>query len=156
MKFETVRSHFLSDVFVLLWSENFATMATWRNDFSVLFVVYVFRILLASFLLSKLPACFICRYTRPLQRKPDFRKFQESGALESGIQLKESGIPLTIGIGNPSSIDKEPGFGAWKSGIHCAESRIQNYLGLPCMGQIHSHWCTNKLFGIKIHKFCTR
>ena len=124
MKFETVRSHFLSDVFVLLSSENFATMATWRNDFSILFVVYVFRILRASFLLSKLPVCFICRYTRPLQRKPDFRKFQGSGALESGI-------PLTIGIGNPSSTYKEPGFGAWKSGIHCVESRIQDCLGFP-------------------------
>ena len=122
MKFETVRSHFLSDVFVLLSSENFATMATWRNDFSIMFVVYVFRILLASFLLSKLPACFICRYTRPLQRKQDFRKLQGSGALESGI-------PLTIGIGNPSSTYKEPGFGAWKSGIHCVESRIQDCLG---------------------------
>ena len=31
----------------------------------------------------------------------------ESWALESGIQLKESGIPLTIGIRNPSSTDKE-------------------------------------------------
>ena len=30
----------------------------------------------------------------------------ESWALESGIQLKESGIPLTIGIQNPSSTDK--------------------------------------------------
>ena len=103
---------------------KFCYHATWRNDFSVLFVVYVFRILLASFLLSKLPACFICRYTRPLQRKQDFRKFQGSGALESGI-------PLTIGIGNPSSTYKEPGFGAWKSGIYCVESRIQDCLGFP-------------------------
>ena len=156
MKFETVRSHFLSDVFVLLSSENFATMATWHNDFSILFVVYVFRILLASFLLSKLLVCFICRYTRPLQRKQDFRKFQGSGALESGIQLKESGIPLTIGIGNPSSTYKEPGFSAWKSGIHCVESRIQDCFGFPCVGRIHSHWCTNKLFRRKIYKFCTR
>ena len=31
----------------------------------------------------------------------------ESWALESGIQLKESGIPLMIGIQNPRSIDKE-------------------------------------------------
>ena len=30
----------------------------------------------------------------------------ESWVLESGIQLKESGIPLTIGIQNPSSTDK--------------------------------------------------
>ena len=37
MKFETVRGiHFLRDVFALLSSRNFATMATWRNDFSSL------------------------------------------------------------------------------------------------------------------------
>ena len=30
----------------------------------------------------------------------------ESWALESGIQLRESGIPLTIEIQNPSSTDK--------------------------------------------------
>ena len=33
MKFEAVRIHFLSDVFGLLSSKNFATMTTWRNDF---------------------------------------------------------------------------------------------------------------------------
>ena len=32
MKFKAVRIHFLIDVFVLLSSKNFATMATWRND----------------------------------------------------------------------------------------------------------------------------
>ena len=31
---ETVRIHFLSDVFGLISSRNFATMATWRNDSS--------------------------------------------------------------------------------------------------------------------------
>ena len=36
MKFETVRIHLLNDVFGLLSSRNFATMATWRNDFSSL------------------------------------------------------------------------------------------------------------------------
>ena len=36
MKFEAVRIHFLSDVFSLLSSKNFATMATWRNNFSSL------------------------------------------------------------------------------------------------------------------------
>ena len=36
MKFETVRIPFLSDVFGLLSSKSFATMATWRNDFSLL------------------------------------------------------------------------------------------------------------------------
>ena len=33
MKFETVQLHFLSDVFGLVSSRNFATMATWRNKF---------------------------------------------------------------------------------------------------------------------------
>ena len=32
--FETVRIRFLSDVSGLLSFRNFATMATWRNDFS--------------------------------------------------------------------------------------------------------------------------
>ena len=35
MKLETVRIHLLNDVFGLLSSRNFATMATWRNDFSL-------------------------------------------------------------------------------------------------------------------------
>ena len=38
MKFEAVRIHFLSEVFALLSSKNFATMATWRNDFSSLLI----------------------------------------------------------------------------------------------------------------------
>ena len=33
IKFETVRIHFLSDVFGLYHPEIFATMATWRNNF---------------------------------------------------------------------------------------------------------------------------
>ena len=36
MKFETVWIQFLADVFSLLSSRNFATMATWREDFSYL------------------------------------------------------------------------------------------------------------------------
>ena len=34
MKFESVRIHFLSDVFDLLLSRNFASMVKWRYDFS--------------------------------------------------------------------------------------------------------------------------
>ena len=47
---------------------------------------------------------------------PEVRKFL---LVESGIQLKESGIPLTFGILNPSSTDKE-------FGIQYRESRIQD------------------------------
>ena len=49
----------------------------------------------------------------------------ESFTSEFGIQLKESGIPLTIGIRNPSSTDKvrNP-----ESGIHGVKSTIQDYL----------------------------
>ena len=46
-------------------------------------------------------------------------EYLESWFLESGIQLKESWIPLTIGIRNPSSTNKE-------SGIQYLESEIQN------------------------------
>ena len=48
----------------------------------------------------------------------------KSWALDSGIQLKESGIPLTIGIQNPSSTVLE-------SAIQYLESRIQDCLGIP-------------------------
>ena len=41
MKFETVRVHFLRDVFGLLSSINFDTMATWRNDFSSLLGLFI-------------------------------------------------------------------------------------------------------------------
>ena len=58
----------------------------------------------------------------------------ESWALGSEIQLKESGIPLTIEIQNPTLTEKD-----WKGvlvfGIHCVESRIQNCLGFPYMGR---------------------
>ena len=38
----------------------------------------------------------------------------KSWALESAVQLKESGILLTIGVRNPSSIDNESGIhGVW-------------------------------------------
>ena len=36
MKFETVRIYFFKYIFGLLSSKNFATMTTWRNDFSFL------------------------------------------------------------------------------------------------------------------------
>ena len=59
--------------------------------------------------------CFSECFTPPTQSTIRFPKNvdkfslwnPESWALESGIQLKESGIPLMIGIQNPSSIDKE-------------------------------------------------
>ena len=37
MKFETVQFHFWSAVVGLLSPRNFATMATWHNDFASLF-----------------------------------------------------------------------------------------------------------------------
>ena len=40
MKFVTVRIHFFRNVFGLLSSRNFATMAMWRNDFSSLLAVW--------------------------------------------------------------------------------------------------------------------
>ena len=59
-------------------------------------------------------------------RNPESMKFclrnPKSWALESGIQLKGSGIPLTIGIQNPSATDKEPGIQYLESGIWNSES----------------------------------
>ena len=50
--------------------------------------------------------------------------------MESGIQLKESGISLTIGIRNLSSVDNESGIQYLESGIHGVESRIQDCVSL--------------------------
>ena len=56
----------------------------------------------------------------------------ESHGLESGIQLGESGIPLTIGIQNPISTDRE-----LESWIYGVESTIQDEdgVGFPYIGQ---------------------
>ena len=48
-----------------------------------------------------------------------------------GIQLKESRIPLTIGIRNPSSTNKKSAVEYLESGIPSLESRIQDCLRLP-------------------------
>ena len=62
----------------------------------------------------------------------NFRFFHVNGeyawALEPGIQAKESGIPLTIGIRNPSSTDRE-------SGMDGMESRIKDCLAFLYMAQ---------------------
>ena len=51
------------------------------------------------------------------------------------IQLKESGIPLRIGIQSPNFTDKESGIQFLESGIHDVESRIQDCPGFPHMGR---------------------
>ena len=58
-------------------------------------------------------------------------RIPESGKfwlVESGIQLKESGIPLTIRIQNPTSTVR---IQYLESGIHGVEFRIQDCLGFP-------------------------
>ena len=59
----------------------------------------------------------------------------ESWALESVIQLKESGIPLTNGVWSPSSTDKESEVHYLESRTQGVESRIQDCLGLPYIGR---------------------
>ena len=49
----------------------------------------------------------------------------ESWVLDSGIQLKESGIPLTIGIQNPVLLTNTE-IQYLESGIHSVDSRIQD------------------------------
>ena len=46
--------------------------------------------------------------------------------MKFGLQPKQSRIILTIGIGNPSSTDKESEICYLESGIHGVESRIQD------------------------------
>ena len=60
---------------------------------------------------------------------------RESRVLKFGIQSKKSGIKLTIAIQNPSSTYKT-GIKYLESGIHGVKSRIQDCLGLPCMGRL--------------------
>ena len=55
----------------------------------------------------------------------------ESSALKSVIQLRKSKIPLTAGIQNTSSADKESGIQYPESGIDRVASRIQDSIGLP-------------------------
>ena len=59
----------------------------------------------------------------------------ESRTLESGIQLKESGILSTIEIRNPSPTEKESRIDYLESGIHGVEPRIQTCLGFPYIGR---------------------
>ena len=65
----------------------------------------------------------------------------DSGNLGFGIrntlELKESGIPSTIKIRNPSSTDKETGFQYLESKINGVESKIQKCLGFLSMGRFY-------------------
>ena len=75
----------------------------------------------------------------PHIRESGFRNRLESRKfllVESGIHLKESGIPLMIEIRNLSSTDKLSGIQNLKSGIYCVESIIQYCLGFHYIGAI--------------------
>ena len=63
----------------------------------------------------------------------------ESGALGSRIQLKESGIPLTIDFRDPSSTDKESEIQYLESGIHGVESSPQSRIENPSLSWIPLH-----------------
>ena len=76
-------------------------------------------------------------------RNPELVEFRlwnmEFWVLESGVQLKESGIPQTIGIRNPSSSFLEKwGIQYWNLEIHSVESRIQDRLRFPFMGWLEN------------------
>ena len=76
----------------------------------------------------------------------------ESWVLEFGIQLKESGIPQRIGIGNSSSTDKKIGIQYLESEIPGEESRIQDWIplhGVICQGK------NNRRFGCEDLKMTT-
>ena len=82
-------------------------------------------------------------FKRPKQRSADVGN-PESWALESRIQLKESGIPLTIGIQNPSSTDKESEIQYLESGgIHGVESSPESRIQNPSLSWILLHGTKN-------------
>ena len=93
-----MRIHFLSDVFGMLSSKNFATMATWGNDFSSpsenVLLMIIWNL--------------------------------EFWALESWTQLKESGIPLTTENQNPFFCDKGCRIQLLETRINAVESRMQD------------------------------
>ena len=62
----------------------------------------------------------------------------ESWTLESGIQLKESGILLRIGIQSKVPLEKTR-IKCLESGIHGLESRIQDCFGFPNMRRKAAH-----------------
>ena len=68
----------------------------------------------------------ICLLVESGIRNPESGKFR-NWALKRGIQFKESGTPLTVGICNQKFTAKE-------SGIHAVESKIKACLGFPCLG----------------------
>ena len=76
---------------------------------------------------------------KPCYRIRNPRKFclwnPESWVLESGIQIKVSGILITIEIKNSTVLQKNTGIQYLEPGIHSVESRIQDCAGLfPYMG----------------------
>ena len=82
-------------------------------------------LMVLSFFWKFTPQRFLCvtgRLRRDVSPYVRVRNL-ESWVLESGIQLEDSGIPLTIGIQNPSSTDKY-----WNPvpGIRNTKREIQN------------------------------
>ena len=62
-------------------------------------------------------------------------EFEEFLALESGLRLKESGIPLTTGIQHPRFHRHKIGGQFLESGILSVEFKIQDCLVLPYIGR---------------------
>ena len=76
----------------------------------------------------------------PVSGNPDY-VIWETFACGFGVQLKESGIPPTTGIQNPSSIEKD-----WNPvpGILNPQRGIQN----PRLSWIPLHWASNDWYGM--------
>ena len=70
-------------------------------------------------------------------------RFRSPENLESGIQFKEFGIPLTIEIRNQSSTDKESVIQYLESGIHGVDFRTKT-VWIPLYGTIEA--CTSYFY----------
>ena len=77
----------------------------------------------------------------------------KSWALESGIQLEESGIPLKTGIHYPSFTDKVHGIRNLEFVIRGVESRIQDCLEFPYTGR---QFCFFNLINFNLITFLTK
>ena len=113
--------------------EQESKMATYSLYFTAV------KMVIASFL--SLPSLGNFCFLNADSGKRKFWKNVESWALESRIQLKESGIPLMFGIWNPSFTDKESRNQYLESWIHGVESRIQDGLGFSYKGWYHYMRC---------------
>ena len=134
--------------FDLIWF--YLTLSCVEIFYPINFLIYL-KVKVTQLLNSNSPIIISRAPWQGILRIPESAKFLrvsececECWALASGIQLKESWIPLTIEAQNPSSTEKESGIQFLKSNPRRG-SRIQVRLRFPYMGwygaRLHLRYC---------------